>query len=323
MTESPPAANVPEERILPVIGGSEAEALNSTHIFLVEATSLDNGQWAMGDEGIEARSFTGAFRLVEVLKGELDLPAGSDFNFTGRQFRPDPYEMGDVPGCWSAVEISVGETFMISASGSSRLPDDLMQDGRCRGVFQSDYADDIRLARRAERLYIETRHANEGDDANLRAVEALIELSAREGQQARDMYARYFWYRVQAVFSESEGAPLMPLLGLVRDPQMNIKFRADIVPAITDALLDIEPDPELVASTLSVWFELLLQKEALEMHEDLVYSGIYDLIFTDDKPQDSVEKLVEPSVDRRAVIDALEKFEDNDRADQIASWVGR
>jgi hypothetical protein len=317
-SEKPTAPN--NEYSLPVIGNSDAEAFHSTHIFTVLAVDVEHTDWTTAEEGLEIRMMKASFILRETLKGKLDLEIGQRFDFTANQYRSDPFGIGDAPGCWSRIDLRLGDSYMVTAAGSSQKPYELMLDGPCRGIYPFDYIEDIHLAIKAEQLYMTEINTTSHDKPKSEAVLALIGFTHNNGAKIRDMYARYFWQRVKAFFIESEDRPLEQVIDLVTDTKVNIEFRAGIVPEITDALLAIDPDKEMISLTLSAWFGLLLQKESEKLHDRLVYVELYDLIFENEQPRYRADDLVAPTVDRQEIIRALKRF-DYDRAVEIIAWL--
>ena len=324
MTDLKDSAADGGENILPVVSDCDAEILSATHMFEVTAVKVDFSEWAPAEDGLESRTVKAVFTLGEKLKGELDVESGRNFDFVSRQYRSDPLGLEDAPGCWSRIDLQPGTSWMAIAAGQSRQPADLMSERHCTGVFPPDYMEDVRLARGAEQLYEKTLHATEDDHPKLRAVGALIDFARENGANARDMFARYFWYRMKDFFMQSEDRPVDAMAGLIADPDVSAEFRAEIASGVADALVAVGPDKEMLAPVLISCFQLLLQKQAEEFHERLVYVELYELIFDGDRPRYDYGELFsmteDKKIDRGQIVKALKRF-DFDRAERISQWL--
>ncbi len=312
------------ENILPVVSDCDAEILCATHIFEVTAAKVDFSVWAPAEDGLESRTVEAVFTLGEKLKGELDVESGRNFDFVSRQYRSDPLGLEDAPGCWSRIDLRPGGSWMATAVGQSRQPADLMSDRFCTGVFPSDFMEDVRLARGAEQLYEQTLHATGDEHPKLQAIRALIAFARKNGANARDMFARYFWYRVKDFFMQSEDRPVEAVAELIADPDVSAEFRAEIASGVADALVAVGPDKKMLAPVLISCFQLLLQKQADEFHERLIYVELYELIFDGDRPRYDYGELFptaeDKKIDRGRVVKALRRF-DFDRAEKISQWL--
>ena len=324
MTDLKDSAADSGENILPVVSDCDAEILFATHIFEVTAVKVDYSDWAPGENGLESRTIKAVFALGEKLKGELDLEPRQNFDFASRQYRSDPLGLGDAPGCWSRIDLQAGGSWMATGVGQSRQPADLMSDRCCTGVFAPGYMEDVRLARRAEQLYEKTLHAAGDDHPKLRAIRALIAFTRKNGANARDMFARYFWHRVKDFFMQSKDRPIDELAELIADSDVSAEFRAEIASGVTDALVAIGPDKKMLAPILISYFQLLLQEQAEEWHERLVYVELYELIYIGDRPRYDYSELFpmkeDMKIDRGRVVKALKRF-DFDCAERIAQWL--
>ena len=324
MTDVKDSAADGGENILPVVSDCDAEILSATHIFGVTAVKVDCSEWVPSEDGLESRTIEAVFTLGEKLKGELDVESGRNFDFVSRQYRSDPLGLEDAPGCWSRIDLQPGGSWMATAAGQSRQPADLMSDPFCTGIFPTDYMEDVRLARGAEQIYEKTLHATGDDYPKLRAIRTLIAFARKTGANARDIFARYFWHRMKDFFMQSEDRPVEELAGLIADPDVSAEFRAEIASGVADALVAVGPDKKMLAPVLISCFQLLLQKQAEEFHERLVYVELYELIFDGDRPRYDYSELFSAKeaqkIDRGRVVKALNHF-DFDRAERISQWL--
>lgn len=305
---------------LPFESNSTSELLSANHLFSIEIVSLQERPWATGADGLEHRQLEMSVRLLETFKGTLDGPAKQVFPLQVPQRRESEFVTSDYHGLWSHISPAAGTRYLVFADASSNSPAALMQEGPCRKLLGSEYLSDVRLAIHAESLFQHAAPSEEGASRAQSAVLALLHFSNEKRSQAKDLFERYLWARVNGGFQEKEPHVLSQILEMLAAPDATVEFRSELISAVYDATVDLQPDADLTRRVLRVFFALLLQKEAAPLQPGLVDVEIYGLAFENDKPAFSSASMFPEVREREHLRSVLAQF-DSERAHELATWL--
>ncbi len=306
---------------LPLESESSSELLSANHLFFVEIVSLQEGSWATGTDGLEHRQLEMNVRLLEIFKGILDVPPKQAFPLKVQQLRESEFVSSDYHGLWSHISPTAGTRYLVFANASSNSPAALMQEGACEKLLGPEYISDVHLAVQAETLFRHASPSEEGASREHSAMQSLLRFSNEKRSQAKDLYERYLWARVNRAFREKEPHVLSQILGMVAAPEGTLEFRSGLISDLYDTTVNLQPDAELTRRVLRVFFSLLLQKEAAPLQPNLVDVEIYGLAFEDDKPALSSASVFPDAREREHLRSVVHQF-DSERAHELSAWLG-
>jgi hypothetical protein len=327
-------AATPEAGGLPLEPDSVSELLFATHLFTVEIISLAATPWAVEADGLQHRRLSIVLRLLALHKGKLNLQPQQTFPLEVEQRRESEFFNHDFHGLWSHVtpQPEVGVRYVVISRAATDSPAALMQDGACVRLLLPAYESDILLALEAERLYREildaasneanneTEYEPEREPPTVAATRALLAFTRERIADGRDIFALYFWARIQPTLLANTELLLPDVLALASSPSAKNSFRQTIVALIYDATLDFEPDSPPYRMVLAMFAALLLQPEASPLHEMLVEVQFYNLIFQDRRPRFNSGAVIPDADARRALLAALAPFR-TERAQRIKVWL--
>jgi hypothetical protein len=310
--------------------GSLSELLFATHLFTVEVMTVAASAWGVAD-GLERRRLDLTLRLLALYKGELNLQPGDTFPFDTEQRRESEFFNFSFHGLWSHVDPQpeVGVRYVVISRAMTDSPAALMQEGACVRLLLPAYESDILLALEAERVY-ESERSYQGilndtyyepkQELALAATRALINFTRERIAECRDIYALYFWARIQPSLLTNTELMLPGVLALASSLNAKNSFRQTLVALIYDAALDLEPNSPSYRMVLATFVALLLQPGASALHEMLVEVQLYNLIFQDQRPRFNSGAVIPDADARRALQTALAPFK-NERAQRIKIWL--
>jgi hypothetical protein len=306
---------------LPLESGSSSELLSANHLFVVEILDLTEHPWGPGPNGLEQRRVRMNAKLLETFKGDLDLSPGKAFALEVQQRRESEFVNSDYHGMWSHISPKAGTRYLVFADASSNSPAALMQEGACEKLLGPEYISDVHLAVQAETLFQHASPSEEGASREHSAMQSLLRFSNEKRSQAKDLYERYLWARVNPAFREKEPHVLSQILGMVAAPDGTLELRSGLISGLYNTTVDLQPDAELTRRVLRVFFSLLLQKEAAPLQPNLVDVEIYGLAFEDDKPALSSASVFPDAREREHLKSVVHQF-DSERAHELSAWLG-
>lgn len=314
---------ISEEIGLPREPDSAAELLSATHLFVVDIISLQATDWAFEEDGLEHRRLQMQLRLEQLFKGTIALDPGKTFTLEVEQRRESAFEVSDYHGLWSHVEPvpAVGVRYLVIARAELTSPAELMQEGPCQRLLDVGSASDVELALGAEKRYDKVLAEKGKEYPELDAARALLKFAADERVQAKDLFADYFWARVEPVFLQKAEDLLPHVLGLIMAADATIGLRRSLLYNLYQAVLLLEPAPDLVATMIKALFSLLIQEEASQLHSLLIEVQLYNLIFRQEQPQFDVAMILPNQADRDQILTVLSGF-DSDRSQALMAWLG-
>ncbi|MCA1567702.1 MAG: hypothetical protein LC803_19065 [Acidobacteria bacterium] len=319
---------------LPLEPDSVSELLFATHLFTVEIISLTATPWAVEADDLQHRRLGIVLRLLALHKGKLNLQPSQTFPLEVEQRRESEFFNHDFHGLWSHVtpQPEVGVRYVVISRAATDSPAALMQEGACVRLLVPAYESDILLALEAERLYREifaaanyesnneTEYEPKHEPPTIAAARALLNFTRERVAGCRDIYALYFWARIQPALLANTELLLPGVLTLASSSNAKNSFRQTTVALIYDAALDFEPDSPPYRIVLATFVALLLQPEASLLHEMLVEVQLYNLIFQDQRPRFNSGAMIPDADAHRAVLAALAPFK-TERAQRIKVWL--
>ncbi len=323
MTDKTSTDNHHNDESLPYEPDSGSELLSATHIISVEIISLKETPWSSEDGMLEQRVLDVDLKLLKVLKGAVDLEPGNGFTIRVTQRRESEFEVSDYHGLWSHIELQKGQSYLIISTAASNSPPTLMQEDTCKGIHDTGYEGDVRLALDAERLYNEKIHETDhGDRPELAAAEAIIGLTESTEIPCKDMYARYLWARIRPSFLQYDDSLKDKVLSMIIAEEKTYEFRSSLIADFDDAVLFLDSKPSLANSALKAYLEIILQNKSERLHDALVNVYIYNSIF-DDKGHVLVKAIdIFPDVSYRQRLKVAVGAIDSKRATEIVKWLG-
>ncbi len=323
-THSRQDENPPADRPLPWEPDSAAEVLSCTHIFTVQIVQLTAGPWEPGGNGLQHRRLAMTLRLLETLKGELTVRAGDSFELEVEQRREGEYVAMNYLGLWSHVKPAEGTGYLVFAKASARerrSPGVLMQEPICEQLLPPEKAEDVRLARQAEKLFDDVIRQENMKDPRAEAVRRLLGFAQEHRTRASEVFAAYLWTRVGPEFIESQDRPLNEILQLVLAGDANLALRQSVIHDLYASVLLLDAEPGVQQSVVRAFISLLLQDSASPLHDHLAEVELYNLVFAEEgRPVRPAAQVVPDPDERRRAEMVLNRL-DSDGARELARWL--
>jgi hypothetical protein len=301
----------PDPPQLPLEPESSSELLAASHLFIVEVLEQSATPWARGADGLEHRVLSIKLRLLEPLKGELQLGAGDAFNLKVAQRRENALDESDYRGFWSHGETKPGERYLVMAKRpDSKDPAVIMQEPSIQSLSPVALVADVKAALAAEQQF--------GPAFN--DPVALLTALHEKRAGTRGSFARYVWARVAPKFAANEDAVRGAALWVIRAKDAHVEIRESLVGSLFEATLALDPTPERTLALLKPYLALLRQPDAAPLHDRLVQVPIHNLIFREGQAPPAVEAVVPDAAARAAMQATVSRF-NSDRAKAVAAWL--
>lgn len=313
----PPRDDLPHEP------GSPAELLSATHLFTAEILTLKATPWSGGADGLEHRQVDMRLRLQEVYKGQVSLKPNETFPLLVEQRRESEFIETDYHGLWSHAGPAPGVRYLVVADAAVTSPSELMQEGPCQKLLPAEYESDVRHARQAETLFKEAaRNKQEGLDRDLAAARSLLNFTQARRTASKDLFARYLWARVGPAFLQSAERLLTEVTDIITAESATLELRMALIHDLYEAVLLLEPNPDLSRRVIKAFFSVLLQGGASSrLHQGLIEVQLYNLIFHEGKAKFARRAIYPENAaelnELRSVLTRL----DSERARQLSGWL--
>jgi len=304
---------------LPYEPDSASELLAATHLFTVEITGLAATLWLRGADGLEHRLLTISARLLDLLKGHLDVEPLAAFELTVGQQRESEFIETDYHGLWSHAEPVIGLKYLVIAAGDSTDPAFLMQEESCHRLADETYSEDVQLALKGEKRFQAAQRKRSAGSAYRSASAALLSFGVDQRQVARDLFARYLWSHISAAVLDVSKLRDQ-LLELVAAADAALDLRTSLIADLYEAVLMRDDDADLLRAVLRKLFSVLQQPQAGPFVGRLVDLQLYNLVFHHPAAPGSAADVLPDAGERAAVLAQLEGMP-SERAQQLRAWI--
>lgn len=259
-TEPQAVANGRKVNMVTVQPDSRSVILRSTHILLIRILTSEAGPWSNDANGNLVRQTRMTVRLEQILKGELDQPAGSPVRIEVRQFGRPGTRVYAVPGVWSDQPTAQGTQLVTFASSPSRNATSVLVEPDCKTVVPAESAlADVRVALDAER-----------DGLSLGDSLRLAEPSAPSLQ---NLFGEYLTAKYAGTLL-GNAAEFSALLRFVENPDLSPVARTTLLDFATSEIGEARaPSPQALRALVNTLFHLVAMPEAQALHDNVI--GVY------------------------------------------------
>jgi hypothetical protein len=305
---------------LPLEPDSTAEILAATHLFTVETLAVETGSWVRGNDGLEHRPLRFRVRLLENLKGALDIEPGKEIDAAVEQKRESALVVSDYHGFWSHNEPRLVSRYLVISGGAGRNPVVLMEEPNITALLDGSLAADVHAAIEAEQQFGATG-GPQADAPRLRQrALALLQFAFDHRRNARGLFGRYVWARVAPLYSGDENALRTSALAIVEVPDATLELRDAVIDGLYRAVLSLGPTPERSAMLLRPLLGLTLQAEAAPLMDRLLQGPIYNLVFRPTGPHLRAAEVVPDAAERARMATKVAGYRPQ-RARDIRLWL--
>lgn len=303
---------------LPWEPDSSAEALAASHILVVTVVQLTASTWSSLPSGLLHRELQLRVRLDAVLKGKVRLKPTEVFPVALSQVQEPGGVVSDYQGFWSEQTPLAGASYLLLAADRGDDPARLMQEPAIRAWLPAAQQADVAFAKAAEAMVAPRLKAPASRAA------ALLELTQATHKARTQLGLLAATYVVaRASTGDMSGGPLVSaMLDTVQAPDTAPALRGALATGLCEAALDQDASPAQRAVMARALLRLADIDAASALFEHLAATGLYNLIFEADTPVLKAADVIADKADRSRMAARLKSLDD-DRADEIAHWLGR
>ncbi|MBI2870680.1 MAG: hypothetical protein HYY14_03090 [Candidatus Omnitrophica bacterium] len=316
--EGPLASPVEEKgndmEMYKVIPDSASIILRATHILLVRVEEVKKGPPAReADAGLVTERLRLKLALEETLKGRTTEPGGTVLDVEVLQHSLPTGRIAALPGVWSGWDVKPGTRLIAFCVGAELSAAKLLADPN------------IQKLKGAQESLTGVRLALGAEGKNL-SPNALLDAAASESAELDELFADYFWCRLEAP-ALKDFKTFDAVANLIERPDLSPSFCAMLLDSVNASLAASDTVPAGHVHRLAVlFFRLCALKTAREVHDDIVGTYLPALLHLEDPdetPLKPSEVFKDYPTDRPRALKALAGYRGDqaDYAAQIIDWL--
>ncbi|MFT3857482.1 MAG: hypothetical protein QM742_08300 [Aquabacterium sp.] len=301
---------------LPWEPGSPSEVLAASHVLVLTVVHVGDTPWVPQASGLLQRDVPLRLRLDEMLKGRVRQAVSSESTITVPQVQEPGGVVSDYQGFWSTRTPRAGSQHLLLASSASDDLAVLMQEAAIRAWLPATQRSDVIFVRNAEsRLGAALR-----DHHHVQAtLPLLLQGTERVRAQLGPLAAGYVQARL-GQGSMRDSTLVQAALKLMLAPDTSVALRTSLATGLSEATLDQDLAPAERVGMVRGLLALSDVAGAADLFEQMAATGLYNLVFLDDKPVIKAAQVIADKATRVHVAARLRSL-DEERADALAHWL--